>query len=170
MAIDLMTLSEALQPYVLRWIRDRASRVRAVQSVNTGQSIPNATVTTVEYDTEVYDQLGEYNPATFTFTAKAAGVYLVCAGVRFEATGAFTGEERAALMVYGGTTLYSYLDRQDQLDVATSTTGVVMLNGTDTIHVSAGGTITVRVYQNSGGALALAAGEEYNRLAIHRLS
>lgn len=170
MAIDLMTLSEALQPYVLRWIRDRASRVRAVQSVNTAQSIPNATLTIVQYDTEVYDQLGEYNPATYTFTAKAAGVYLVEAAVIFDATGAFTGEESASLRLYKGATLYSYLDRRDQLNVATSTLTYVRLGGSDTIHLAAGETILVRVYQTSGGALALAGSAEHNRLAIHRLS
>ena len=170
MAIDLMTLSEALQPYVLRWIRDRASRVRAVQSVNTAQSIPDSTWTVVQYDTEVYDQLGEYNPATFTFTAKAAGVYLVSAGVVFEPTGAFTGAEYAGLRLYKGAALYSYLDRRDQLDVATSTLGYVSLAGTDTIHLAAGETIKLMVWQSSGGALALAGVKSLNRLAIHRLS
>ncbi len=170
MAIDLMTLSEALQPYVLRWIRDRASRVRAVQSVNTAQLIPNNTVTIVEYNSEVYDQLGEYDPATFTFTAKAAGVYLVSAAVLFAPTAAFTGAESASLRLYSGSTHYSYIAFANQLDVAPSTVGYVWLGGSDTIHLAAGNKVTVRVYQNSGEALALHAATYGNRLAIHRLS
>jgi len=46
------------------------------------QNIAQATATTVEYDTELYDSLGEFDSTTdHDFTATYAGKYLVCATV-----------------------------------------------------------------------------------------
>jgi len=144
------------------------NRSRATQTA--GQSIPNAAWTVIEYDTESYDGQGEYNPATFRFTAAVAGYFAVKAAVMFDATDTFTGGEWAGLAVYRDGALYSILDRKDQLDVHGATTSTVQLSGAADMYLAAGQYVDVRVYQLSGGALALTTSAGYNRLAVHRLS
>lgn len=45
--------------------------------LSTNQSLPNSAWTTVQFDTETLDSLGEFNPSTFTFTPAETGTYLV---------------------------------------------------------------------------------------------
>jgi len=68
-------------------ISDLNTAVNAIESPSgfrayrtTSQTIPNGTWTKVEYNTEEYDTLGEYDHVTnFRFTATKAGKYLVTA-------------------------------------------------------------------------------------------
>jgi hypothetical protein len=44
------------------------------------QSIPNNTITTIEFDTEVFDIGSDYNTGTYTFTCPVTGYYHFTAG------------------------------------------------------------------------------------------
>ena len=64
------------------WSAPNVSSFRAYQSA--AQSVAAATYTKVAYDTEVFDSLGEYDNATYRFTAKNKGTYMVSAGLKWD--------------------------------------------------------------------------------------
>jgi len=61
------------------------SRVRVTRSAN--QSIPAQTTDKVEFNTEDYDELSEWNVTTYRFTALAAGRYMISSTVGWAETG-----------------------------------------------------------------------------------
>jgi len=52
-----------------------------VERVAPNQSIPSGANTLIQFNNVIYDVLGEWNPATFLFTATIAGKYIVTAGM-----------------------------------------------------------------------------------------
>lgn len=131
-----------------------SSSVRVRRSLGSPQSIPNATVTTVTWDTTVwddgpYDDIGGTNPERLTVPAGLAGRYLVACSVSFAANG--TGARQLRL-VHTGTGAGAGIVGMSTwsptgFDATSSASGVVDL--------TEGDYLTVQVYQNSGGALNL---------------
>lgn len=120
----------------------RQSFVHAYMSEGGAQTIAHTTTTTVIFDTEVTDVLGEYDTTTGIFTAKDDGVYNVATTVGWEAG-----------------TAGSYVTT-----ITANTIGIVraQFNGPTTIgrlsqpisatvKISAGQTIYISVVQTSGG-------------------
>jgi len=80
------------------------SHARAVTTV--AQPIPSDTPTIVQYITEQYDTLNEYNTGTYRFTAAATGYYTVSAAVEMEET-SYSPQKFLQLHVYANGSLYA---------------------------------------------------------------
>lgn len=106
------------------------------------QTIAHNTGTKVAYNTETTDVLGEY--ASNTFTAKDDGVYVASATVVFG--NANNGATYALAIVDGATGTYHW-----NVMTIGSAEGRRALSITKSVKLSAGQTIDVHVYQNSGG-------------------
>ena len=116
---------------------------------SSGQSISNNTVTTVNLQTELFDTNNAFASNTFTVPSGEDGKYLLYIGVSKDN---FNTETRfqATLQLNGSSTLL-------QCDSgAFSSYGSV--NGTTTANLSAGNTIQLLIYHNSGSTEFLRAG------------
>lgn len=140
------------------------SHVRANTAV--AQNIGDSSWVTVQYDTEVYDVLGEYDAGTYTFTATFPGYYLVQAAIIFSATTDWGATEYAQLSVYINGVVSSIIAFKTDFSGANI---FVFLSGSATVKLAAGDTVTVRVYQTSGATRALYNSANYNWLTVDRL-
>jgi len=125
----------------------------------TAQSIPNATETTVIYNTEEYDDDSEYNPSTGIFTAKRDGRLRVTASCLFAQSSAFGGTERAELTLVVNGSPYARLGRKSHFTGANCFIG---LGGSTTVEVNEGDALKITVYQNSGGSRNLYGAPKHN--------
>jgi hypothetical protein len=71
--------------------------VLAYNSASDGSATGNATAATVDFDTEIKDQGGDF--ATDTFTAPVVGGYQVCVAIRLEGITLNTSDDFTALLV-----------------------------------------------------------------------
>jgi hypothetical protein len=112
---------------------------------STAQSIPGATWTKVQFDTEDYDNQNEYdNSVNYRFTAKIAGVYQVSATVIYTGSAANT---RTLTNIYKNGA--NFAAGNDSSSVSTSqgqTVGVP-------IKLEVGDYIEIYTYQSSGSAV-----------------
>ncbi len=131
-----------------------------------GQSIANNTVTTVTGWTEVSDRVGaNFNATTGTFTAPATGIYQVGGQITFAPTNAGVDQIFQARVVGNGVLLA--LGQVPQ-EVASSITTSVIIPMTN-VALSAGQTIVIQAYQNTGSAVALNSTAQLSTLSINRL-
>jgi hypothetical protein len=118
-----------------------------VSTMSVDRTISNATWTTVIFNIETQDTLGEYDNTTGIFTAKDAGTYMISAEVYWvnvDATKAY------ALTLVKNNTLNAtntYRHRQ----VLSSALEVFPQFISGIFNLAAGDTLRVQVYQNSGG-------------------
>lgn len=129
------------------------------------QSISNNTATTVIFNTENWDTDSAHNTSTGVFTVPTGkgGKYLITAVVEFagNASGA-----RSLDVLTNGTGSCNL----DFLFSGTASTAGNMLNGSTVVSVSAGNTIELQVYQNTGGNLNIGvSGGTYTNMSITRL-
>jgi hypothetical protein len=98
------------------------------------QALTNSVWNTIQMDTEDEDILGEYNPATYTFTPQANGTYFVSAGVT---VGGTTVAQRTIMSLWNGTTNAVAL----MCDA-----GVILAQGTVLVPLTAGVGYVLRVF------------------------
>lgn len=142
------------------------SHVRATR--DSVQSIPNNTLTTVIFDDEEYDTLGEYNATTGVFTATVAGYYTVsggcsCASAAFTAADFFTVE----IIKNSSSAAVGNVDRADAT-ITTNRSSYV----TATVHLAIGETVCIKVIHTQGGALNIrddCGTYEFNYITIDRI-
>ncbi len=140
------------------------SRTRALRA--TAQSIDNNSATIVIYNTEVFDNLGEYDHATGVFTAINAGYYQVNAAV-VSASAAWDAGEVWVIGIFKNGSLYSYGD-YNTADAAITALRHSMIS--DIIYLAETEYIDMRVYHNQGAAVNTLASAPYNYFSVHRLS
>ena len=148
-----------------KWLynRDTApSRMRATK--DDAQSIPTSSATIVQYDDVVFDNLGEF--ASYRFTAKESGYYLVIAALSSEID-SFNLNEWWSIRIYKNGVHYS-TGIEDQAD----DTGSVRRNSvlSDIVYLDATEYIDIRCYQTIGGNALTETDATYNYFAVHRLS
>lgn len=119
---------------------------------DSGQSIPNAAWTILICEDEVHDTNSEYVAATGIFTAKRSGYLSISSFVLFTSTTNWSASEVAVMSVYVGV---NHLCRLDWKQNITATNQSVALSGNTVLPISLGDTVTIRLYQSSGAALAL---------------
>ena len=120
-----------------------------------GQSIPNSTVTTIDLDTTHFDSGGNFSTTTNAYTIPVDGIYFFHGQVLFASNITFSTGERADIRLYK--------DSSHSPTITTITHPAEAGNYTDFLHpkmngitsCTAGQEITMRVFQNTGGAVSL---------------
>lgn len=137
-------------PYIPPTLPPRAG-VRATRSAN--QSIPNTTITTVTWPTEVFDSNSFFTPggSVFTVPAGMAGIYAI------SATAVFASAALGAnfIRVVAGGVIY---------DFAGNTAGGI-LSSTIVVALAVAATVAVTVYHTNGGAVNMTSGA----FSMHRI-
>jgi len=137
-----------------------------------GQSIPNSTVTTINYGTLVTDTDSAVTTGAswkFTVPANKGGVYRVSANATLSANQAGTAGQFFIVVQVNGTTV----DVGTQLvNSALAVQGNTCISVSTEVNVAAAATISVAVSQSStgGGAVTLNTNAFYNRITIKRVS
>jgi len=134
----------------------------------TALTMTNAANTTILFDTIVRDQQNEYVAATGLFTAKEAGWYQVNAAAMLEATTNFVwGEIWQVVIAINGTATYV-----GQADNTNSTVVAINKNSqvSNACYLSAGDTVSILGFQNSGGNLNLINGATYNYFSVVKIA
>lgn len=129
------------------------------------QTIPNVTVTKVQYNTETFDTDSTYDNATnFRHTPNVAGKYVYTATVQFDVSIANTP---IFIYLFKNGSVYS----QGLSLVNVGATNPLTLNITDTVSMN-GSTDFVEVYcsQQSGGNLNIVNLATYNKFTGCRIS
>lgn len=117
-------------------------------------TMANVTFTKVPYVSVAYDDLSEYDMTSSTFTAKAAGDYLICASLYLN-----NFSVRAELDLYkNGTRDRGFAE------------GFGVTTGCRVIRLAAGDAIDVEAWQNSGSNLSPTADANWNWLTIQRVT
>jgi len=143
-----------------------ASRIRITK--NDAQTMPTETSTIVEYDDEVFDNLGEYDNVTnFRFTAQDDGYYLVIASLETElVVMPALSELYLRLFKNGDYISDGYHERSD--GESANKQWQVLFN--DLIQLSAGDYIDMRLVHNQGGNVDSGTDVAQNFFIVHRLS
>jgi hypothetical protein len=130
----------------------------------TAQSIPNNTITIIDYATvDSYASSLVTTGATWKFTATTARTYSVKVAANLTSGGGWIAAEGAALMVYKNGALEDILC--EWVAEATHTNSVNLRGSTD-IDLVATDYIDIRIYQNSGAAINLSADPTMNFVSI----
>jgi len=140
-----------------------SSRVRVTK--NDAQNINNTTATIVQYDDEVFDNLGEF--ATYKFTAKETGYYHVSASLLLTTPSQWTANKTFEIRIYKNAGLYS----KGRNIVKESSTGRAYKSEiSDLVYLTATEYLDIRAYHDSGYTQATSTDVYSNYLAIHRIS
>jgi hypothetical protein len=145
--------------------------VKSLVRYNTAaaQSISNASFTIIDFGTKVFDIKSEVTTGgSWKFTAAQTGYYRVNSFIMFAATTTWAEAELIQLHLYKNGSLYSIIGRSNGRDFSAGTESG-SANGEDIIYLTAGEYIDVRVYQNSGGSLALHNDGAYNHVSIEQI-
>lgn len=136
------------------------TRVTAARYTSTsGQSIPNATVTIVDFEIKDYDTHGLVTTGgSWKFTATQPGYYRVTARVGWST---ISTTNTYITSLYKNGSFYS--------GVAAQGDNSTVLHA-DTISLLPGDFIDIRTSQDTGGSVALEAGAGNNSMAIERVS
>lgn len=139
----------------------KASNSKVVASSSNAQSIPNNAYTVVTTWTAALNQGSNFNASTGVYTAPSAGTYDVRAGFALA----------SATYVAGNAVLAGvYVNGALKVGGAGQTMFAGTVNGrasiSTTVSCNAGDTISVVVFQNSGGAVALTGTATDNWLSI----
>ena len=117
------------------------------------QSLNNGTWTFINFTSEVFDTDGMFSASDTKITIQTTGVYQMSGQVGWALNGAQDRlskiEKNAATPSNGTPLLSSFVDAISVSDTHTTMSGIFSLTAGDTVHLS--------VYQNSGGALNTAA-------------
>jgi hypothetical protein len=147
---------------IARFIRQPMPQARVTHSVS--QSIPNATFTTLAFNSERYNNGAMHDVATNNsrLTAKVTGLYSIGAAIWFDTNVAGIREVRINL---NGATPIVIARAHVQPD------GYAEAILTTEYRLAAGDYVQVLVFQSSGGALSVTSGAEYSPLFwAHRIS
>ena len=124
------------------------------------QSIPAAGEPTIEFNTEITDVQNEFNPATYTFTAKKAGNYFVAAKITW--ADMTDGVKSYVALKKGATYLASYY-------MIPGATGSISGSAFGIVALAANDEVIAVCKQYGAGAEALMTGTNL-QLYIHKLS
>jgi hypothetical protein len=131
-----------------------------------GQSIPNNAFTTVTGWTKLFDRVNaNFNAATGVFTAPAIGIYQVSAALGYvnSVSGAVNNQYGIGISANGTVQCYSAFIAQITATTDHLTTVSCL------VSVSAGQTIVIQAFQNSGAAIPLGATARNNYVSINRV-
>lgn len=157
---DLLLIEDSASFNAKKRITVRALRGHGARVFRTtNQSIPNATLTPIQFDNEEFDYGGLHDNVTNNsrITIVEAGVYLIFGRVVWEYN--TTGQREVRLLVNAGSKDY---DVRSASTVATNTVGTVT-------YLNAADYVTMQVQQDSGGALNLLGQTYVPSLSVQRI-
>ncbi len=140
------------------------SRARATRA--TAQSMANGAFTKVIFNTEVFDNLAEYDNTTGVFTATYTGYYQVNAAA-LSANVTWGAGEVWIIGLHKNGVIYSNGSRMIASAVITSQ---LSSNYSDIVYLVATDYIDMRIFQNQGAAVNIHNDATYNYFSVHRLS
>jgi len=147
------------------WRVIEAPLVLASYSTNAAQSIPDTTVTIVDYEDVEYDtHAATTTGAAWKFTAQRAGLYEVAARINFANTAAFDEGETASLDVYKNGVVYRRIDFHRMENSPAS--AAVTLCGKVNVYLAATDYLDVRVAQTNTGSTNLTSVTENNWIQV----
>ena len=142
--------------------------VAARYTSNSGQSIPNNTVTILDFEDLSYDTHNAVTTgAAWKFSPPATGIYDVNAHAALNASASLVSPEFLRIDLYKNGSLYSSLSYNDTSWKADATT--MSIQGSDSIELSPEDYIDIRISQNSGVAITMVSGSEHNHVSVKRI-
>lgn len=142
------------------FVRSNMSVVRA-KRITSSDSLPDATLTTIIYNSEDFDSGNEHDTATGIFTATNAGYYAISAGANISSGNTIT--YRAIVILKNSTIIAA---KGDYDSVPASTTND--MNVSAMIYLAASDTLKVQVTQTSGSSGNINNSEK-TFMSIHRI-
>lgn len=137
-----------------------ASKVKVYRG-NSTQSIPNTTMTKIQFNVELWDTYAEFDKDTnYRFTAKKAGYYNVIWQVAF-ASAVDQRVFQAKLYKNGAVEINTTLNA--------SGTGFLTLGRSTDVYLDIDDYLEIWVYQNTGDTVNCVQGEDITYLTIHKL-
>lgn len=134
-------------------------------SRNSAQSIPNSTITIVNFDDYDFGDSGVTVGAAWKYTCPEAGEYFVSALANYVATLMIFGSLFAGYIYKNGAVEYKIMKEIEQ---GRTMEYPVFLNGI--LSCVAGDTIDFRLSQSNGGAINLSADASRNRIFIMKVN
>ena len=148
------------------------SRARAYR--NAAQNIGTGAWTLIPFDTASYNSKTELNTATGVFTAKTTGYYQVNARTQFTLPALGTLGWYVSIAIYVNGAVYSYGTQLAVTTTAGATERDIVTNNapnvSDVVYLTAGQTLDIRAYQNTGANRAIVTGTAQTYVSIHKLS
>jgi len=142
-----------------------ASRIKANRA--TAQAITSGSDNKVQYATEEWDNLSEYDNATnYRFTAAKSGYYKIYAKILFDSY-AWVAGNYMYLVLYKDGVLNEYLSHKT---VETNGTYTYFLSGSADIYLAANSYVEIFCFHNRGSDTNIYNNSSWNKLSIHRLS
>lgn len=133
------------------------------------QSIANVTTSIVNYNSMTFDPGSLVTTgASWKFTAETSGYYIVTAMNVLAANAGWAENEAAEMWLYKNNSA-EFVMGMHVCQTAASGGFAVPLNGAGVIDMAATDYIDVRLFQNSGGAIALTNDHKDNHVAISRV-
>lgn len=130
---------------------DSSQNVVTTRAGGATTSIPNASTTLVINSSLIFDTTGSYSTSTGQYTCPVSGYYRVTGGVRFSYT-SWSAGAAGELYVYKNGALSAIIDRHT---IEATQSLFLWLGGDSVVQCNAGDLLDVRVYQGTGGAVAL---------------
>lgn len=130
-----------------------------------GQSVANGTATTITTWTKTFDRVNaNFNATTGVFTAPATGYYLVDGQVAFSSHTGVVGGQYSAVLNANGVQVRVGSHNQE----TTASVPVIVQVGA-VVFLSAGQTLTLQAFQNTGSTLTLTTSATASYLSIARM-
>jgi hypothetical protein len=132
------------------------SKVRAYLSAN--QNILTSTLTIIQFDTETYDVLGDFNTGTYRFVAPVTGYYLVQASLWLDTVAV---NWRGFISRNGTTVSEVYWVGSSAMD------STMLIH--DVVYMTASQYLEIKIYQSSGSTQIVQGGQNQTHLEVVRL-
>jgi len=129
--------------------------------LGTDQTIPSASHTVVNLDTELFDTLGEFNTTTHRFTATRAGIYIVIGATNWNNPNK-SYQYAACIRKNGALVTETIFHSANYWRIGVMTAGIFSLAAGDYIELDA--------YQNSGAGDNLDAGINHTYMHIAKIA
>lgn len=156
-SVPLVGLSSSVQVsdgFDGRLISSRVNRTAA-------QSIANSTSTAVAFDTIEANTTGSFSTGSSAFAVPSSGEYRISVSIAFQANA--TNGREVRLIVDGATIkTMGYV-------FGPSGVGPAIIGGSTTATLRAGQSVSIQVFQNSGGALNIGGGAAETWFAIEKI-
>lgn len=143
------------------------STVKSRYSSDAGQSIPNSSLTIINFEDKNWDTHNcVATGASWKFTSPKTGYYKVQVNILFSSTTTWATTESAELYIYKNGVRYSNLGRTTQFD---SSNTYMQIKGSDTVEMNKDDYFDIRVIQDSGAALTLHNDPNFAYITIEEL-